>query len=118
MERFTYRDEKGFTRPTKIAEKLLEPDDGSNACRLLSKIGQYEDELESYKKLEEELGCPLEIRCKLYNNMDIVTDDGFMIIKRLYPDCLIAASEYDFKEIKFPYKDYKKTWWLKIDKSE
>ena len=94
MERFTHRDEKGLTRPTKIAEKFLEPDDGSNACRLLSKIGEYEDKLEQYEKLEEQpKDNTIEILRKFFNN-----HKEFRIVKNSKENKfgLKLANDYDY----------------------
>ena len=121
MERFTYRDEEGLTRPTKIAEQFIT---SSDCCRLLSKIGQYEDELEAYKKLEEEIGCPLEVRCNLDLNDRIIDMFGIeYIVRSIGKNDFIG---YDVKKLEknefyrelFKWKEYKITWWLKADRSE
>lgn len=77
--------------------------------------------LQKYYELEKELGCPVDVLFKaLKNNIYYVKDKKIlkakvMNIKSLcYGDILI---EYDYGDVVFA-KDYKKTWWLKEDKSE
>ena len=43
MERLTKKEESGLYYPTEKGQFYTSPDDGSNACRLLQIIGQYED---------------------------------------------------------------------------
>lgn len=87
------------------------------------------NELHRYKKLEEEIGCPLEIRCKLKTDQYIFDKYGEPYqIKTFYENFFIVR--YRGKEERleefgyygaitdFPYSEYKKTWWLKADKSE
>ena len=92
---------------------------------------QVVHELLGYKQLEEELGCPLEVVVKALlngvyesyidygdnNSIKIrhrevrgIGRDGLNVINPLcgYPEC----------DDWFEYKDYKKTWFLKKDKSE
>ena len=85
-------------------------------------------ELKEYKKLEQELGCPLEILIKaqtegFFGQVDdkIVHYDttyNFVVIDfRL--NKLQCAIKRDFTDvITFFTFDYKKTWWLREDKSE
>ena len=88
-------------------------------------------ELLGYKQLEEQLGCPLDVAVKAlfngvyesyidYGDNNIVKtrhrevrgigENGLIVINLLchYAEC----------DETFVYKDYKKTWWLKEDKSE
>lgn len=111
MERLTYK-EKGFYRPTKQGEWYTTPDDGSNACRLLQVIGKYED-------LEEQIGCPLEVRCKIVLRALIYTDDGSdWIVQNVLDKYFWASCNTEYSNANFSWKDYKKTWWLKADRSE
>lgn len=79
---------------------------------IIKKLTKLED-------LEEQVGCPLEVRCQLFNNMIVYNDNGeIFIVNTIYPKSFVAELEYDFKEIEFKYSDYEKTWWLKPDRSE
>lgn len=60
MNRLTKLDRNVY-HPTPTGAQFLEPDDGSNAARLLQVIGSYEDIMEKYgikdtKDLDERLG--------------------------------------------------------------
>ena len=77
-------------------------------------------ELQKYKQLEEQIGCPLEVRCKLCDGTIIYDENG-------KPMGVEHIGEHDFYAylIGKPYmprlmyiKGYKKSWWLKADKSE
>ena len=74
-------------------------------------------ELYTYKKLEEEIGCPLEVRCKLFIGVTIYDKNGnSKDIEEICKSCFGAS---DGKEIIYCfYSNYKKTWWLKEDRSE
>lgn len=79
-------------------------------------------ELEAYKKLEEQIGCPLEVRVLLFRG-EHVFGEGCM-----YEIINIDESGFWAEEIVrngeclgerfLPYKEYKKAWWLEPDKSE
>lgn len=81
----------------------------------------YEN-LNRYERIEEELGCPLEVVFKALQN-GIYFEESKSIGTSIYYHTL----EYEFviewykgKECYGYYllSDYKKTWWLKKDKSE
>jgi hypothetical protein len=81
--------------------------DISNA---VNKLGKLED-------LEEEIGCPLKARCNVFYNSTIYNCLRYkMTVKETYDDHFIAVIENDI--FSFDYKDYKKSWWLREDKSE
>ena len=90
---------------------------------IYDKLGKLED-------LEEEIGCPLEIFLKLalkkIDTIFVEYDDGWdnefnAIVSSIYddskdyqePNWVIETNITTFK-----VKDYKKTWWLKKDRSE
>lgn len=89
--------------------------DGTN-----TQIRKLVDEVKEYRQLEKEIGCPLEVRCKLCDGTIIYDEDGkAMGVEHI--------GEHDFCAylIGGPYmprlmylKGYKKSWWLKKDKSE
>lgn len=60
MSRLTKLDRNVY-HPTPTGAQFLEPDDGSNAARLLQVIGKYED-------IEEDVGCPVETVFKALKN--------------------------------------------------
>lgn len=70
------------------------------------KLGKLED-------LEDELGCPLDVLEKAMQN-GIYTNvyNGLCMVSR-YKDTLVVSDDYAVY-----IKDYKKTWWLKKDRSE
>ena len=81
------------------------------------KLGKYED-------LEEQIGCPLEVRCNLDLNDRIIDRFGIeYIVRSIGKNDFIG---YDVKKLEknefyrelFKWKEYKITWWLKADKSE
>lgn len=97
------------------------------------------DELIKYKDYEEDLKCPLEVLEKgikkfyeydvINNRMLEYTDDDFEndryarfeIVVNLNRQKIIVIDYMDIADIdirRFKLKDYKKTWWLKKDKSE
>ena len=114
----------------------------------VDKLGKLEDLLQSYnvKDLEEldkllematayeelskQLGCPLEVYVKLHQQMkfyrlnalneiieceiDNPNDDE---VYHIQADGIIF-NQYDYGWQFYSFKDYKKTWWLKRDKSE
>ena len=90
-----------------------------SAAKTSEAMHQVFEELYRYKKIEEELGCPLEVRCRLYDGAIIYDKNGRKMIVR-------DLGEHDFLayQIKEPFADlmyikgYKKTWWLKADRTE
>lgn len=80
-----------------------------NGIRLVQIVGRLED-------LEDQIGCTLSIREKALQQGFIY--NGFTKISNIYckyndNECFLSNGA-----IKFYIKDYKKTWWLKEDKSE
>ena len=73
-----------------------------------------------YKQLEEQIGCPLEVVFKaiysgiyyIYPNGNIVLERSFKLNHYSSGWCLIKP------KLNFKLEDYKKTWWLKRDRSE
>lgn len=102
MSRFTHYDvkQKQYIR---LASRLA----------VDNKLGKLED-------LEEEIGCPLEVVIKalkegiyyIYPNGNIVLERSFKLNHYSSGWCLIKP------KLNFKLEDYKKTWWLKRDKSE
>ena len=88
----------------------------------LLKAQEQEKENARYKQLEEQLGCPLEVRERALTNG--------IYIKNIYGDMVNfkVMLVYKNKELGYYFriindgavllKDYKKTWFLKEDKSE
>ena len=73
-----------------------------------------------YNALEEELGCPLEVREQAFNN-GFYAEDGKHYICEHYVPYLKSMHTRGLMygtSKKFKLCDYKKTWWLKEDKSE
>lgn len=89
----------------------------SDLTLAIDKLGKLED-------LEEQIGCPLDVRCKLTYDSHIYDEDGRSYTEIImFKDYILA---YDGREdengmleaTRFEWKGYKKTWWLKEDKSE
>lgn len=84
--------------------------------QMLYKLGRLED-------LEEQLGCPLEVLSKViengfYDNYCYIPPSRILRIDIFNKE--ILKMYYDEATSCFSVKltDYKKTWWLKEDKSE
>lgn len=77
------------------------------------KLGQIED-------LEEQIGCPLEVREQAFEKGFYDQEGNHQFcehyvpyLKSMHTRGIMRCNEKHFK-----LKDYKKTWWLKEDKSE
>ena len=83
---------------------------GKGKQEILNKLGKLED-------LEEQLGCPLDVYVKATTNGIIVDGSKYQVKVRKdnygYYFILSNGSCYPFY-----LKNYKKSWWLKSDKSE
>ena len=91
----------------------------------INKLGRIED-------LEEQIGCPLEVVFKaikngIYTNWDWYYDEFDINAELAHIDNVYyGVNPFEKISIMFRYKketiidlkDYKKTWWLKEDKSE
>lgn len=83
-------------------------------------------ELQTYKKLEEQIGCPIEVYVKLKYDTNFFDRDGIeWFVEAISKKNIICATRFNIStspmkaEYKyFELKDYKKTWWIKEDKSE
>ena len=105
----------------KVENEYLTAEDESevNWFDFVEKLGKLED-------LEEQIGCPLEIRCNICDNSIIYDQFGKKwLVRSVFSDAFIAY-DYDLCNEKNPkierglfyWKDYKVTWWLKADRSE
>ena len=80
-----------------------------NGIRLVQIVGHYED-------LEEQIGCPLEVRLKVTHNTSIYDVEGNeYIVSHIDKE---VFEVYSMFYMTFRWEHYKKTWWLKEDKSE
>ncbi len=90
----------------------------------LFKSQEMEKENARYKQLEEQIGCPLEVRCKVVSDSHIYDENGIeydvVYIHKEYFDCEDPLdNDIGYTKLcAFEWKDYKKTWWLKADRSE
>ena len=74
------------------------------------------DELFKYRDLEKELGCPLEVRLKVTHNTSIYDVEGNeYIVSHIDKE---VFEVYAIFYMTFRWEHYKKTWWLKADRSE
>lgn len=84
------------------------------------------DKLYALEDLEEQLGCPLEVVFKALKNGIIIKDMFDIGIGNKFYGVRLDTQNYDCEYVLRTYKgtisvgvkDYKKTWWLKEDKSE
>ena len=104
---------------SRLADKLK---NGNYICGIIK--GGFVDKLGELEDLEEELGCPLEVRCKVVCDSSIYDENGIeykvVYINKEYFDC---EDPFDndmgyTKMCAFEWEDYKKTWWLKANKLE
>ena len=116
---------------SRLTEKVKNMDDyiklpTKDKQEFINKLGKLED-------LEEELGCPLECVVAVFKAMqqDYIYCDignGMYKLHNFRLDYVDLADDVYFTRSEYHYvldddccifvKDYKKTWWLKEDKSE
>jgi len=83
---------------------------------IANKLEKQEKENAKYKKLEEQLFCPLEVRLKVTHNTSIYDVEGNeYIVSHIDKE---VFEVYAIFYMTFRWEHYKKTWWLKKDKSE
>ena len=78
------------------------------------------DKLGELERIARNIGCPLEVRCKLYNGAEVYDKNGNQyIIKYISRIGILSclADDYDGgkrppKLINFKIEEYNKTWWL------
>ena len=84
-----------------------------------SLIAKAVEELVDYKVLEQEVGCPLEVRLKITSSTIFWDDKGNpMKIYSIGEHEIVGHTLGDGYTNGYSYRDYKKTWWLKEDRSE
>lgn len=78
------------------------------------------DSLSKYKDLEEKIGCPLDVRERAFekgfydeNGNHYTCEHYVPYLKEMHTRGIMTHTQKRFK-----ITDYKKTWWLKRDKSE
>lgn len=104
MERLTINSNNGYEINLDMIDKNIED------CR--TKLGKLED-------LEEEIGCPIEVIFRALKDgiysKDFREDITQRAVLMFWEDYGWILQTYSCDEYT---KDYKKTWWLKEDKSE
>lgn len=75
-------------------------------------------ELLEYKRLEAQIGCPLEVRCKVVNGTEIYDASGNEFVVEFVSHTHFGGIDTSLQRIAFGWNNYKKFWWLKPDKSE
>lgn len=116
-----------------VRQALLKAQDNARSEEILQKYYQEGITLDSvralkeknaeYKDLEEEIGCPLDVAFKALKNGIYVAEGTFekYDVRGIELRGLSVISKIcSYAECDFIcyYTDYKKTWWLKEDKSE
>ena len=74
--------------------------------------------LQKLENLEEQIGCPLEVRCQLYNGRCVYGEYDKERILGIWVNGIITMRLVDKKRTMHKFSNYKKTWWLKADRSE
>lgn len=98
MNRLT--NNQGFARNIKAREEMYD------------KLFELED-------IEEKLGCPLEVLFKALENGIYTIDKTWYSLVNMHFECKDLYCQAKLKNsIMVHIKDYKKTWWLKEDRSE
>jgi hypothetical protein len=128
MKRLTYKDNDNsykLLRGRECQWKKAIKEEYSTIDNSIQKLGKLED-------LEEQIGCPIEIFLKLalkeINEIYVEYDDGWdngLYQANVY-NIYDKSSEWSDKSdwtietniTEFKVNDYKKTWWLREDKSE
>lgn len=88
-----------------------------NSYQVIQKLGKLED-------LEEELGCPLEVKCRVVTDSVIYDENGVEYkVVYIYKEHFDCENPFDNEMgycdlCAFDWVDYKETWWLKKDKSD
>lgn len=125
MSRLTRNQEKYWGKGNYKGEKYIIGSDGVTSKQMcLNKLGKLED-------LEEQLGCPLEVVITPYfkrgklevfyrgKMREVIRVVAFEEATIPYIDVFYRDNEKkQFKVKTIWLDDYKKTWWLKEDKSE
>ena len=90
-------------------------------------IAEWYDIYKKYHKLEEEIGCPVEVRCKIYNGLEVFVEITYWDSLdeedkiEIVPQTVSTVFSNRFSTLSGKqcyWKEYKKTWWLKADRSE
>lgn len=137
MSRLTNKDDRG--RYYTVEEKILIANEPVNPTTTWitnnenRRYGSPIDKLGKLEDLEEQLGCPLECMVAVFKAMkqDLIYCDignGMYNLHNFRLDYVDLADDVYFTRSEYHYvldddccifvKDYKKTWWLKEDKSE
>lgn len=82
-----------------------------NWCDFVEKLGKLED-------LEEEIGCPLKVRCQLHNGKCVYGEHDKERILNIWVNGIVTMRLVDKKKTMHKFSNYKVTWWLKEDRSE
>lgn len=103
-----------------VAENLRHLDVRDYLYSINQKMGKYED-------LEEQIGCPLEVRCKIYQGVEVFVESVYWdsldeedktSLTKQTVSSINSNGFSTFSGKQCYWKNHKKTWWLKEDKSE
>lgn len=113
-----FRDFKSEYRYEPTLKRYVRKDDNDlfidkNTFKPLEKELEYADKCHN---LEEEQCCPLDVRCKVTHNTSIYDISGEEYIVEFVEKDIFTV--YAIFYMSYQWGDYKKTWWLKKDKSE
>lgn len=84
------------------------------------RMGRIENKLKELEDLEEQLGCPLDVRERAFDNGFYDVDGNHYFCEHYVPYLkeMHTRGLMDGTSKRFKLKDYKITWFLKKDKSE
>ena len=79
----------------------------------------YHNEAEKYKQLEKQFECPPEVRCNIIDGNFVYNEKGIGIrVEMVFENYFVGWNPLTDKTGYYDYKDYKKAFWLKEDRSE
>ena len=128
----TQKTTKGGIKMERLTKEQIEEikDDVSRLCyatmgrveeeRIVESTHRAIDELVQYRKLEEGIGCPLEVRSQIYEGQEVYNRLGDKrIISRVEQFTFeVYNPNNSWDRVDVSYSDHKITWWLKADRSE
>lgn len=99
---------------SRLTEKVKNTDDyiklaTKDKQEFINKLGKLED-------LEEQLGCPLEVYVDLHKIASVYTKMGKCKLLKILDQFIVVKVNDNTTYL--PLSDYKKTWFLREDKSE
>lgn len=107
----------------RLTKDLNTPHDDTTYSDVVKDVVDRENivltKLKHYENIEESLGCPLEVVFKaLENGIYTIDKTWYPLVNILFENKKLYCQAKFKNPIEVHIKDYKKTWWLKEDRSE